>query len=116
MTEVEGCFIGRVRAPVASSDVTYCLQIARILQTHCVECHRPGEIGPFSLTDYEEVVGWADTMLEVIDNGRMPPWHANPEFGDFANARYLPEDAKQLLDTWVENGLPFGDPQQLPAP
>ncbi len=86
-TEAPGCLIGRVRQPVESSDITYCDQIARVFQRHCVECHRAGEIGPFALTDYEEAVGWADTILEVIDDGRMPPWHANPEYGDFANAQ-----------------------------
>lgn len=115
-TDAPGCIIGRVREPVESSDVTYCNQIARVFQKHCIECHRDGEIGPFALTDYEEAVGWAETILEVIDDGRMPPWHANPEYGDFANARRMPAEDKNALQKWVAAGVPFGDPSQIPPP
>jgi len=115
-TEVVGCFIGRVRKPQADSEVTYSNQIARILQKHCVECHREGEIAPFSLTSYDDVVGWGDTMVEVIRDQRMPPWHANPKHGEFTNARLMADQEKQLIGQWVIAGSPEGDPQQLPEP
>jgi len=73
LTKAVGCFIGRVHQPNPRSDVTYAGQIAGILQKHCVDCHRPGEIAPFSLTKYEEVAGWAETIAEVIEDRRMPP-------------------------------------------
>src|SRR5262249_50544392 len=53
-TETAGCLIGRVKAPKAKSSVTYSNQIARILNDRCVECHRPGDIGPFALTKYSQ--------------------------------------------------------------
>jgi hypothetical protein len=81
-----------------------------------VECHRADEIGPFSLEDFEEVVGWADMCLEVIDQGRMPPWHASPEHGSFANSRHMPETDKTLLRQWVAAGMPYGNPDDLPPP
>ena len=52
--------------------MTYSKDIAPILQKNCVNCHRPGQIAPFALTEYADVAAWADTMLEVIDDGRMP--------------------------------------------
>ena len=48
-TEAIGCLIGRVRKAADDSDVTYSNQIARVFQKRCVECHRPGQIGPFAL-------------------------------------------------------------------
>lgn len=114
--EAVGCFIGRVRTPDESSEVTYCKQISRVLQTHCIECHRKGEIGPFQLEDYDEVVGWADTIIEVIDEGRMPPWHASPEHGEFTNARHMSSQDKGLMRKWVDAGMPFGDDADLPEP
>ena len=113
-TEPMGCLIGRVREPDETSPVIYSNQIAKILVRHCVECHRPGEIAPFSLTDYEEVVGWGDMILEVVRQGRMPPWHASPEFGEFVNARRMSFDEIALLEQWVAAGSPQGDPQDLP--
>lgn len=117
-TPVIGCLIGRTRAakPNQNSSVTYSKRIARILQQHCVECHRPGEIAPFSLTDYQEVVGWADMMAEVTRTRQMPPWHASPEHGHFANDRRLSAEEVQLLQDWSDAGAPEGDRADLPEP
>ncbi len=115
-TESVGCLIGRVKQPRAGSSVTYANQISRIFQRHCIECHRPGEIAPFSLTNYDEVVGWADTIAEVVREQRMPPWHANPAHGQFTNARLLSDQEKSLLYEWVDDGAPQGNPSDLPEP
>ncbi|MEO2045960.1 MAG: redoxin domain-containing protein [Pirellulales bacterium] len=115
-TQPVGCLIGRSRPLAEKGEITYCEQIVRVLQTHCVECHQSGEIGPFELTDYDEVVGWADMMMEVMDQGRMPPWHANPEVGHFKNARSMPQVAKENFTRWVESGMPYGDAAKLPTP
>ena len=77
-TEVSGCLIGRIKKPQKNADVTYTKHIVPILQKRCVECHRQGQIAPFSLTDYNDVAGWADMIDEVVHDGRMPPWHADP--------------------------------------
>jgi mono/diheme cytochrome c family protein len=111
-----GCHIGRVREPDESSEVTYSNQIARILQKHCVECHRRGEIGPFELTDYDEVVGWSEMIAEVIRDQRMPPWHANPQHGSFQNERLMTNEEKQHVYDWVASGSPKGDEKHLPEP
>jgi peroxiredoxin len=111
-----GCLIGRVRQPNENAEVTYSNQIARILQNRCVECHREGEIAPFSLTSYEEVVGWAEMIEEVVRDRRMPPWHANPKFGHFANDRRMSDEECEQIYTWVQNGAPEGDPSDLPPP
>ena len=100
----QGCRIGRVRQPVASSEVTYSKHIAPILNANCVFCHREGQIAPFPLTSYEESVGWAEMMREVVEEQRMPPWHADPEIGHFSNDARLSDADKQLIYKWVENG------------
>jgi len=73
VTKPEGCLIGRVKKQTKTATVTYSRDIAPIFKNNCVECHRSGEIGPFEMEDYDEVVGWADMILETVDNGRMPP-------------------------------------------
>ncbi|MEX2173831.1 MAG: redoxin domain-containing protein [Pirellulaceae bacterium] len=114
--ETVGCHIGRVLTPKIDSDVTYSKQIARIFQEHCVVCHRPGEIGPFALTNYDEVVGWAEMIREVVSEQRMPPWHANPKHGKFANDRRLSDEQKDQIVRWVAAGAPEGDKADLPPP
>lgn len=115
-TELAGCLIGRVHRPKPSGDVTYSKQIARILQQRCVECHHEGQIAPFSLTSFDETVGWAEMIQEVVHERRMPPWLASPEHGDFKNNPSLSAEEISLIDRWVENGCPQGDPSELPAP
>ncbi len=115
-TTALGCHIGRVKQPNNDSDVTYSNQISRIFQKNCVECHRAGRIGPFVMTSYDEVVGWGEMIREVVDQGRMPPWHADPSHGEFANEARLTDEEKQMIAKWVDNGCPEGDRSQLPEP
>jgi len=115
-TEAIGCLIGRVREPQADSQVTYSNQISRIFQEHCVECHRPGQIGPFALENYEDAVGWAEMIEETVREKRMPPWHPDPEFGHFKNDISLSDEDKELIYQWVAAGAPEGDKSQLPKP
>ena len=116
VTKAPGCIIGRIPKVAPHGDVTYSNQIARIFQNRCVECHREGEIGPFPMTNYEEVLGWGEMIREVVDQRRMPPWYANPEHGSFANDRSMSPEEKKLIARWVENGQPEGDPADLPEP
>ena len=113
-TEPVGCHIGRVNRAKPTGDITYSNQISRLIQRHCVECHREGGIAPFALQNYDDVAAWAETLCEVVQDTRMPPWHANPKHGDFANDARMTDQEKQTLYAWVENGSPQGDPQQLP--
>ena len=113
-TEPEGCLLGRVKKPVEKPTVTFANQVSRIFQKQCVECHRTGEIAPFVLDDFEEAVGWGDMIVETIDNGRMPPWHADPKHGSFSNERRMSDKDKELIRQWVKDGTPFGDAANLP--
>jgi mono/diheme cytochrome c family protein len=116
VAKADGCFIGRATKTAPHGDITYSKQVARIFQNRCVECHRPGEVAPFSMTSYDEVVGWAETIREVVDQGRMPPWFADPKYGHFINDARLSDEEKQQIATWVENGCPRGDTKDLPEP
>jgi peroxiredoxin len=116
VTQPIGCLIGRRTPKDSDGSVTYARDIAPVLHNRCVSCHREGQIGPFTLTEYEDVVAWADMCLEVIDDGRMPPWGANPEHGEFANDARLTPAEKELFHKWVDAGTPEGDPNDLPAP
>ncbi|MEQ8786722.1 MAG: redoxin domain-containing protein [Pirellulaceae bacterium] len=116
ITESVGCHIGRIKTPSADAEVTYANQISRLLQRRCVECHREGEIAPFALTEYDEVVGWAEMIDEVVREQRMPPWHAAKGQVEFGNDRRLTDEEKQLIHDWVAAGAPRGDESQLPPP
>lgn len=108
-TRSVGCLIGRTRATDPEAETTYVNAVATILQDRCYSCHREGEIAPFAMEDPDEVAGWADMIAEVVREGRMPPWHASPEYGEFVNDRSMSEDEKETLYRWAEAGAPLGD-------
>ena len=55
-------------------------------------------------------------IREVVDDRRMPPWHADPRYGHFVNDRSLTTKERATLLAWVDQGAPLGDPTKLPAP
>jgi peroxiredoxin len=115
-TTVAGCFISRPARTKADGHITYSKEIARIVQKNCQECHRPGQIGPMSLLTYTSVAAWADTIREVIEEKRMPPWRADPRFGKFANNRSMSQQDRDTLIAWLDDGCPKGADSDLPPP
>jgi thiol-disulfide isomerase/thioredoxin len=116
VTQAAGCHIGRKNRRPEKGEITYSRDIAPLIEKHCVACHRPGEIAPFTLTSHEDLVNWNATIREVVAEQRMPPWHADAETGKFINDRRLAESDKKLLFDWMDNGMPAGNSADLPAP
>jgi peroxiredoxin len=115
-TQVAGCIITRAPEPKKDASVTYARDISRIVQNRCQECHRPGQIGPMSLLSYDDVSSWAQMIREVVQDKRMPPWHADPSHGKFRNDRSLPAQEREALLAWINQGCPHGDERDLPRP
>jgi hypothetical protein len=83
--------------------------VAPILERHCGECHRAGGIAPFALEGFGQARAWARSMRRAIADRTMPPWHADPGFGTFANDRRLPDTALATLLAWLDAGAPAGE-------
>ncbi len=99
---------------------TYHGRISRIIQANCVECHRPGGVGPFSLLTYDDVASRAGMIRRQVSRGAMPPWFAAPppagELSHWRNDRSLSAEDKADLLAWLEQGRPLGDPAEGPLP
>jgi peroxiredoxin len=112
-TDPIGCPIAREPRKATGGAVTYHRDVLPILQAHCQSCHRPGEVGPFSLLTYRQAVNWADDIKEYTADRRMPPW--KPRGGkEFVGDRRLSEKAIATLARWVDDGCPEGDPKDAP--
>ncbi|MFO0948719.1 MAG: redoxin domain-containing protein [Planctomycetota bacterium] len=114
-TEAPGCLIGRARSAKGDAAVTYSSHIAAIFNKHCVFCHREGQIGPFPMTSHDLVAGWSEMIQEVVQERRMPPWHADPKHGKFKNDARLSEEEIALISQWVADGAPAGDLAKAPS-
>lgn len=101
----------------AAGQVTYAKHIAPILNNNCVECHRPGQVGPMSLQNYKEVRPWAKSIRTTVESRTMPPWFASEaDRGKFHEERGLTDDQIALISRWASQGAPMGDPADLPEP
>ncbi|MGE3886213.1 MAG: thiol-disulfide isomerase [Vicinamibacterales bacterium] len=108
-------FAGIATAQQAASPApTFTKDVAPIFFAHCTTCHRPGEIAPMSLLTYKEARPWARSIAAQVRSGAMPPWHADPAIGHFANERRLTDVQKATVVRWVEAGAPEGNPEDLP--
>ncbi len=101
---------------ITEGPVTFNNQVVRVFQKHCQECHRPGEVAPFSLTTYPDAYARRDDVREAVESRYMPPWKAVPGHGEFADVRRLSHDEIHLIERWVQSGAPEGDPRDLPSP
>ncbi len=112
-TDAQGCLIDLQAERIEPRSLTYSKDIRPIVEQKCVGCHNPKGMAPFSLTTYDSVKEWAPMIESVLEDRRMPPWHADPRYGTWADNRGLSEaDLKKFL-SWLGAGLVPGDPNQL---
>jgi hypothetical protein len=103
-TPVEGCLITTNSATKQNAKISYAEHIAPIIEKNCACCHKPGTSAPFSLTSYDEVAANASMIAEVVDQRRMPPWYASPDFGKFTNDRTMSAADRKMLVAWARGG------------
>ncbi len=111
-----GCPIPRSTTAVAGNgEVTYHRDVLPILQKHCQTCHRPGEVGPFSLMTYRQAVNWAADIKSFTQRRIMPPWKPS-EGPAFHNERRLSDKELAVLAAWADGGTPQGNVNDAPPP
>ena len=115
-TEAVGCPFENGPAGDATAKVTYARDVAPLLFAHCAECHRPGEVAPFSLLTYQDAAKRAAGIAGVAGKRLMPPWRAAVDYGHFLDERRLTQRQIELLATWATSGTPEGNADDLPPP
>src|SRR6188472_4570074 len=81
--------------------ITYSKHIAPILWKNCAGCHRPGEVGPFSLLKYEDAAKRAEFLASITAKRRMPPWKAAEGYGEFMDEHRLTPQEIDLIGRWA---------------
>lgn len=104
-----------VYADAPASEPTFARDVAPIIFENCTGCHRPGQVGPFPLTSYEEVASHARQIARVTDRRIMPPWKPQPGWNHFAEERTLSDEEIETLARWSATGRAQGDPALTPS-
>ncbi len=118
-TKAHGCRITYAKVAEEDDAPDYATQVAPLLQENCVNCHRQGGIGPWSMDSHRRVSNYAAMIEEVLLTRRMPPWDPHPNYGKFKEAQSLSREETQTLLAWVKAGAPGvdgEDPLQAPLP
>jgi hypothetical protein len=95
---------------------TWNKDVAPIVYSNCISCHRQGEVAPMSLTSYAEARPWAKGIKAKVMAHEMPPWFADPRYGKFDNARGLTQEQVDTLIAWADAGAPQGSGPAPVAP
>jgi hypothetical protein len=102
-------------APLCAQ-ATFYDNISPLVQTHCQQCHSPGQIAPMSLITYDDVANSSDDIARVLADQSMPPWKPVPGYGDFKHSYGLSDGDRQMFLSWIANGMTPGDPANAPPP
>lgn len=107
---------GVLSAQVSSANATptFSHDVAPILYQHCAGCHHPGDIAPMSLLTYSDARAWAAAIREAVLSRKMPPWKADPGYGEWSNDARLSDSEIAVLKAWTSGPKPAGDPKDMP--
>jgi hypothetical protein len=100
----------------APTHPTFYKNVLPILQDHCQVCHRAGEIAPMAFVTYEQTKPWASAIKQAVQSKQMPPWFADPRYGEFSNDPSLTQQQIALISAWVDAGAPAGSAKDAPPP
>ncbi len=116
-TDAPGCLLPVDFAAVGTAlPVTYHNRVSRIVESNCQSCHRQGGLAPMPFETYQQVADRRAMIATVVRSGRMPPWSASKEVGEFANDRRLSDRDRTDLLAWADAGAPEGNPAEAPLP
>ncbi len=111
-TAAPGCQLASRDQPFDPTAVTYHRRVSRLMNRHCVTCHRDSGVGPFRLDTFADVVSHAAMIREVIDRGVMPPWFAankdHSQISPWSNDASLTPTEKRDLLAWIDGGQSEG--------
>lgn len=67
-----------------------------------------------SLLSYKEARPWARSIKEKVLTRAMPPWSADPRYGEFSNDTSLSQRDIDTIVAWVDQGAKEGNLRDLP--
>ena len=72
-----------------------------IIKRKCTICHNKNENVPFTILTNNDITKHKSTILYVINNQIMPPWHPDESYQSFENTLSLNNNDINLLNKWL---------------
>ncbi len=105
-------------APATNAAVrpNYWQDIGPLFRDKCIDCHGDATAAGFVLSSYDHVLARASMVRHAVAGRHMPPWGIESGCGTFDHDPGLAADQVALVTTWIDNGMPEGDPRSAPPP
>ena len=87
----------------------YSTQVAPLLLKSCMPCHSTGNIAPWAMTNHATIGVFSKLIKSSVLAGEMPPWHADPKYQQFENAKALASEEIAMIVDWIDRGSPRGN-------
>jgi tetratricopeptide (TPR) repeat protein/mono/diheme cytochrome c family protein len=107
--------IGRTTEAAPLPAVTFSKDIAPVLFNRCGSCHHPQGPAPFSLLTYSDARPRATSIALATSKRHMPPWKAEPGYGEFIGQQALTDAEIAIIQNWVADGALEGNRRDLPS-
>jgi hypothetical protein len=104
---------GEAHKPITSK-YTFNEDVFPIFRDKCGRCHVEGGVAPMSLMNYQDAFPWAESIRVELIASHMPPWNAEPGFGELKHATLLTAREVDVILTWAIGGNPPGDSSHAP--
>ena len=111
-----GLLVAARAAAAEAVPPTWAKDIAPVVYENCVQCHRPGQVAPFSLLTYADAAKRARFIARAVKSHYMPPWSPDGPVGAFVGERGLTKEKIALFSIWAAAGAPAGDLSVAPSP
>src|SRR5437899_3640211 len=99
-------FLLAVARPGTAQPYTWSEHIAPIIYNNCTSCHRPGQVSPLPLMNYDDVRRRGSLVAETVHMGYMPPWKPEPGWAAYRDERRLTPAQIDMLTAWVDGDMP----------
>ncbi len=80
-----------------------------IVESRCEGCHQEGGVGTFSLVGEDAVKLVGASVVDAVQDRRMPPWRAAEGCAEYADDISLEQEEIDALVDWYDGGMPSGD-------
>jgi hypothetical protein len=102
---------------ITLGELTFWQDAAPVIFENCTPCHHSEGAGPFPLMSFGDVKKRTKTIRQVVADGYMPPWPADPAFSRFKDEKFLSAKEKQIIVEWIDQGGREGNvPADPPQP
>lgn len=107
---------GDLLAPPSAS--TYHKDVRPVVTAQCFPCHATGGAAGYDreFETFDQVFGWSPVMALMTASGDMPPWPPDSSCRSYQGQRLLTDDEIATFQTWLDDGLWEGDPDDYVAP